>query len=68
MILMPTPLFDQYLCLLDRVEDLSIQQLISQLAVERFNVAILPGAAGLDVERFHPQVRQPVPDLSGSEF
>ena len=45
------PLPNDGLGLLQAVEDLSIQKLVTQLAVEAFAVAILPGAARLDVKR-----------------
>lgn len=47
------PAFDQDLRLLERVEDLRVQQLVPQLAVERLDVAVLPRAAGLDKQRLH---------------
>ena len=45
------PALGQDLRFLQRVEDLAVEELIAQLAVERFTVAIFPGAAGLDIER-----------------
>lgn len=47
---MPAPPLAQHLRLQHRVEYLQVQQLIPKLAVERLDVAILPGASGLDVE------------------
>ncbi len=57
---MVAPALDQYFGLLQRVEDLRIQQLVPELAVEAFVVSVLPRAAGLDVERLHPDPPQPV--------
>ena len=48
-VVVPPPALDDYLCLLQRVEDLAIQKLISQLRVEALTIAILPGAAGHNV-------------------
>ena len=36
------------------VEDLSVQELVSELPVKRFNVAILPRAARFNVHRDFP--------------
>ena len=46
------PALDHHLSLLQCVEYLAIQELIAQAPVEAFVVAILPRAAGCDVERF----------------
>ena len=47
----PPPGLDQDLGLGQAEEDLAVEQLIAQLAVEAFAVAVLPGAAGLDGKR-----------------
>ena len=57
------PLFDHHLRLLQRVEDLSIQALVSQLAVEAFAVPVLPGTSWFDVQRSRSQASQPLPQL-----
>jgi len=44
------PLFDEYLSFLEGVEDLSIQQFVSELPIETFTVSVLPGTAGFDVQ------------------
>src|SRR3954467_4662591 len=36
---------------LTRIEDLAVEQLVAQPGVEALDVAVLPGAAGLDVGR-----------------
>ena len=46
----PTPSFDQDLSLFERVEDLSVQELIPQLADEGLDVAVLPRTARCDEE------------------
>jgi hypothetical protein len=53
-VVVDTPAFDRDLRLLERVEDLTVERLVAQSAVERFTVAILPRAARL-VERFGSQ-------------
>ena len=44
-----SPVLGQDGHLLQRVEDLAVQQLVAELSVETFDVAVLPGAARLDV-------------------
>ena len=39
---MLSPAFDQYLCLLQTVEDLSVQEFISERPIEAFVIAISP--------------------------
>ena len=58
---MPSPCLNEDLCFSKRVEDLGIEQLVSELAVEAFIVAILPWASWLDEERFNANLRQPFP-------
>ena len=59
-VVMPPPSLNDDLCFLQRVEDLAIQKLISQLRVEALTIAILPGAAGHDVGGLGPYCRGPV--------
>lgn len=59
-VVVPAPGLDQDLGLGQRVEDLAVQKLVTQRAVERFTVAVLPWAARRDVERLHPDPAQPV--------
>ena len=49
-VVMPTPSLDQHLSFLERVEDLAVEQLVSELAIEGLIEAVLPRAAGLDKE------------------
>ena len=67
-VVMPPPLFDQYLGLPERVEYLAIQQLISELTVEALVVSVLPGTAGFDVQGLNTDTRQPLPDSNGGEL
>ena len=55
-VVVAAPLPNDSFGLLQAVEDFSIQKLITQLAVEAFAVAILSGAAGLDVKRLGPNL------------
>ena len=59
-VVVPPPSLNDDLCFLQRVEDLAIQKLISQLRVEALTIAILPGAAGHDVGGLGPYCREPV--------
>ena len=43
-----------------------IQTFVARRAVEALPVAILPGAAGVDVQRPHPGLRQPRADHQGA--
>src|ERR1700689_1602376 len=45
------PPFSQHLHLLQRVENFSVQKLVTQLGVEALTVPVLPGRAGFDVQR-----------------
>ena len=57
-----TPLFGQNLCFQQRIEDLSIQKLVSQLSVEGFGVAIFPGTAWFNEQRLHAAPTLPLSD------
>ena len=63
-----TPTLDQHLRLQQRVEDLAIQKLITQLAVEGLHVAVLPRTTRLDVQRLDIQPCQPAPHSIGREL
>jgi len=55
-IVQPPPLLDEYDGLGQCVEDLTVQELVPQLAVEALVVAVLPRIARLDVERLDTDV------------
>lgn len=59
-IVVAAPGLDQDLCLAQIEEDFPRQQLIAQLAVEAFAVAVLPRAAWCDVERLDADPFEPV--------
>ena len=58
-IVQPPPLLDEYSGLGQCVEDLPVQELISQLAVEALVVAVLPRTARLDEQRLDAAPGQP---------
>ena len=60
-VLLPPP-FCQYLHLLQRVKDLTVQQFIPQLPVEALVIAVLPWTPWLDEQGPYTDTRQSVPD------
>src|SRR4029077_18287879 len=48
-VVVASPALDDDLGLAQTVEDLAVEQLVAKAGVEAFNVAVLPGAASLDV-------------------
>ena len=67
-IVVPSPSFDHDLCLFQRVEDLTIEQLITKLSVEAFAVAIFPGTAWFDVGGLGTHGGNPSPKCQGNEL
>jgi hypothetical protein len=63
-----SPSFDEHLGLPEVIEDLSIQQFVSEFAVEAFAVAVFPWAARLDVQGSHPCIFKPLAHSLGSKF
>ena len=57
---MPPPAFDDDLRLGERVEDLTIQQLIPQPCVERLDKAVFPWRSWRNVGRLRPDRRDPL--------
>ena len=62
------PLLAEYLRLEQRVEALTVEALVPELAVKRLDGAILPGAARLDEERLHAHALEPVRHRLGGEL
>src|ERR1700722_12630539 len=50
--------------LLQRVEDLSVEELVAQLGVEAFPVAALPGTAGFDIECLCARIGEPLAQVT----
>ena len=60
LVVLPPPTLDQNFGLQQCVEDLDVQQLISELFIETLDVAIHPGAARFDVKRPDTHSSQPL--------
>ena len=67
-IVVPSPGFDDCLGLVEGVEDLAIQQFVTQLAIEAFAIAILPGTAWFDVGGLGTHGRNPLSERQGNEL
>ena len=61
-VVMVSPAFDEHLSLLQRVEDLSIEQLVSEFPIEWLVVSVLPWASGRDEQGFDADPSQPCSD------
>ena len=64
----PTPDLRQHLCLLQRRENLPVEEFVPEFAVEAFDVAVLPRTPRLDEQRLDSQPREPFPDGFGGEL
>ena len=67
-IVVAPPVFDHDLRLLQCVEDFSVQQFITQLAVEAFAIAVLPWTSGFDVSRPGSDGSYPLAESQGDEL
>jgi hypothetical protein len=67
-VVLHSPLLYHHLRFFQRVENLPIQTLISQLPVKTFAVAVLPRASGFNVQRPGSYLAQPLPQLLGHEL
>jgi len=67
-IVVPPPLLDQHLGLVERRELLTCQQLVAELGVEALAVAVLPRAARLDEERLDADPAKPLAHVAGNEL
>jgi len=63
-----SPLFDQDRSLFQGIENLHVQELVSELAVETFAVTVLPRTAGFDEQRVDVEPFELVPDGMGAEL
>jgi hypothetical protein len=59
-------MLDQHLRFPRRVEDLAVQQPVPELAIERLAMAVLPWAAGRDVDRLRSDAAEPLAQLFAS--
>src|SRR5271156_5935749 len=62
------PPLGQKLCLLQRVKDLAVQELIAQLSVEALTIPVFPRTPRLDVQRPRAHFPQPLPQLLGNKL
>jgi hypothetical protein len=62
------PFLDHHPGLCHAEEDLLVEALIAQPVVEALYKAVLPRAAGLDVDRRDPHLPEPVLDVPGNEL
>jgi hypothetical protein len=60
-VVVPSPGLDHNLGLVERVEDLPVEQLVTQFSVEGFAIAILSGTARLDIGGLGSNGRNPFP-------
>ena len=65
---MLAPVFDQRPGLFHRAENLPVEQLVSELAVEAFIVSILPRTSWFDKERLHADLFKPFPQGHGDKL
>lgn len=63
-----SPAFNDHLGFPHIVEYFSIEQLISEFAVEALNISIFPRTSGLNKKRLGPEPRQPLPDCLGGKL
>lgn len=68
MVVLPAETVRQVPGLLQRREELHVEQLVSEPGVEGLDVSILPGAAWLDEEGGAANFREPGSELTGDEF
>ena len=67
-VVVPDPLPDDHPQFLQSVEELPIEQLVTQRPIETLAVAVLPGAAWGDEQGLHLQPLQPLAQLRGNEL
>ena len=67
-IIVAPPFFDDDLGFAQRVEDLAVQQLVAEPAVEALTIAVLPGAARFDKCGLGAHGIDPFPDGLGDEL
>ena len=68
LVVFPSPAFNQNLRLQQSVEDLEVQQFVSELSIETLDISILPGASRFDVKRPDSHPSQPLSDNLGRKL
>ena len=69
LLIVAVPIFvAQHFCFCQRGEDLAVEQLITQAAVEALAIGVLPWAAGLDVESLEALLGDPFAHRFGDEL
>ncbi len=61
-VVVPPPPLDEHLRLEECVEDLPLQQFVTERAIEALDVAVLPGRTRLDVQRLYSDTPKPLPN------
>jgi Recombinase len=59
-VVLDSPALNEHLRVQQRVEDFPVEQFVSQLSVERLDIAVLSGTARLDEQRLHVDSFQPI--------
>ncbi len=67
-VVVDAPALDQHAGFGQGIEDLAVEQLVAQLAIEALVGAVLPGAGPLDVQRAHTKPAQPCPHDRSDEL
>jgi len=68
LVVMLPPVFDYDLRLFQCVEDFAVEQLVAQLSIEAFAIAILPRASRLDVGSVGSDGCNPFSESNGDEL
>ena len=68
MVVRPTPVLQYHAGLGQRPQLLTVQALLTQPGVEALDIAVLPRAAGVDVDRLNLVLRQPCTQVVLDEF
>jgi hypothetical protein len=68
LVVFPAVVFDDHPRFGQGVELLAVEAFVAEPSVEAFDEAVLPRAAGLDVEGFHPVILEPLLDGPGDEL
>ena len=67
-VVFPTEVLDNDSSFGERPELLPIEAFVAESSVEAFHVAVLPRAAGFDVDRLDPILREPLLNRLGDEL